>query len=62
MNYQPLFRKCKRCGELREVSKRGLCRDCGFALMQDAVRQLQEKRGPVYEKWVTRTVSGMRGV
>ncbi len=47
-------RKCRRCGRevpAGELSKRGLCPSCVLESVQEAVRQLREHRGPVYEKW-----------
>jgi ribosomal protein L37E len=42
---------CKRCGrEVEHVSKKGLCIDCGMGAVQEAAKQMQEKKGPIYEK------------
>lgn len=51
MKIKRRIKRCKLCGKITEVSKRGYCQDCGFQLMVDAVRQLQERQGPIYEKW-----------
>lgn len=44
-------KECKDCGEVKSLSKRGLCRDCAYKRMLDSVQQLHEKQGPLYEKW-----------
>ena len=47
--------KCRRCRrpntEVR-VSFRGLCSDCAFAAVERNARDLAEKRGPGYERWL----------
>jgi ribosomal protein L37E len=47
--------KCKRCGkEVEHVSNRGLCSDCGMGAVQEAAKQMHEKKGPIYEKYLAR--------
>ncbi|MBA7712049.1 hypothetical protein ES703_121017 [subsurface metagenome] len=51
---------CKGCGLLIQrwcLSKAGLCTECGFKRVEDACRQLRDKRGEVYEKWLARTAA-----
>lgn len=61
MPYQVQVKPCKRCGELKEVSKRGYCRLCGYALMVDAVKQLKAKKGPAYERWKAGIIASVEG-
>jgi len=49
---RPRRTRCKRCGkEVPWLSKRGLCMDCGPAVLAEVVEQLRERRGPYYERW-----------
>ena len=46
---------CKRCGkEVEHVSNRGLCQDCGMGAVLEAVKQMHEKKGPIYDKMLAR--------
>ncbi|MBA7569804.1 hypothetical protein ES708_11545 [subsurface metagenome] len=47
---------CKRCyKEVEHLSKRGLCMDCGIGAVRDAAIQLHQKKGPIYEKYLSRS-------
>lgn len=49
-----LLKPCKRCGKLYprdKLSMQGYCYRCGMELQEEALRQLKERRGPIYEKW-----------
>lgn len=59
------FEYCRHCGELEpsdKLSLRGLCARCGLYRARVAVTQLQDKRGPIYDKWRTCYVAAMSGV
>ena len=46
---------CKRCNkEAEHLSKRGLCMDCGMGAVQEAARQMHERKGPIYKKYLSR--------
>jgi len=47
--------ECKECRHLyyrRNLSKAGLCVNCGYNRLVQCLVQLKNKRGPVYEKWL----------
>lgn len=57
------MKKCRCCGkETDDLSRRGLCIDCGNARMVEAIRQMKEKKGPVYTYWLKMTQNPRRGV
>ena len=37
---------------LFELSHRGLCFECGANHMQESARQLHDKKGPYFERWL----------
>jgi len=46
-------RKCKHCGKTRySLSARRLCPDCAISRQLESAKQLREKSGPIYEKWI----------
>jgi len=48
-------KRCRQCGRPSErLSRRGLCPRCSYARMSSAIRQLRDRKGPVYERWRTR--------
>lgn len=44
--------RCRECRKTKLLSNRGLCRPCGRRLSLEARRQLQAKKGPVYERYL----------
>ena len=57
------LRPCKDCGDMhtkRDLSKQGLCSKCTGRRIREAGRQMHEKRGPVYEKWLRRMAEWAR--
>lgn len=45
-------RVCSVCGTTENVNRRSyLCFPCAMEKMQDSIQQLQQKEGPIYEKW-----------
>lgn len=47
-----LIRVCTGCGTLEAVNKRSkLCPTCAIDKHRESVYQLQQKQGPIYEKW-----------
>jgi len=56
---------CRVCGcayPPRELSQRGICGHCGKRIMLDAIRQMQTKYGPLWEKWRRNYIAAMDGV
>lgn len=53
-----LIRACKDCHVVESstvhLSARGLCSPCSVARMVENQKQLREKEGPIYEKWLYR--------
>jgi len=52
---RPQLKQCKRCGRSfpkEFLSKRRLCWNCRERAINDAVRQIREKEGPTFEKWL----------
>jgi len=46
------LKACKECGELHTyLSQHGLCVNCSVKRHQEVVKQLKEKKGPIYELW-----------
>ena len=44
---------CKRCGhEFYKLSRNKLCWDCGIELQREAITQMRNKSGPIYDKWL----------
>jgi len=57
------MKRCKICGREfpdDEISHRGICVRCGFKRMRESIKQLQEKRGEIYERWLKRWKEGVR--
>lgn len=55
-------RECKVCGARRpfvSISATGLCPDHSRMRQIDNVRQLKEKRGPAFERWLQATAKGL---
>jgi hypothetical protein len=56
-------RNCMACGrpdsEVGPISWRGNCRPCGLAAEEQAITQLAEHRGPVFNYWRAKTVAGI---
>jgi rRNA maturation endonuclease Nob1 len=55
--------KCKGCGktfEKRLLSRKGYCRICAYNRWQESVKQMREKKGPMYEKWKDRRRVGLK--
>jgi hypothetical protein len=49
------MKRCVLCKELAEVlSWQKLCNRCWMSIIENAVEQIREKKGPVYEKWVAK--------
>ena len=45
--------KCKRCGTASEqLSRNKLCWDCGRAVQVEAITQMRNKSGPIYDKYL----------
>ena|SRR5215469_7800921 len=53
---------CSECGTLLTVGsntrKAPRCVECGLARMTETQRQIAEKSGPEYDKWLSRTLEG----
>lgn len=51
-----LIRACKDCGITEmpgvKLSQKGLCTPCGVKRMLDAIEQLRNREGPVYQRWL----------
>lgn len=46
---------CVSCGRSAEVlSWRGFCNDCVALRVIEAITQIREKKGPVYERWAAK--------
>jgi len=43
---------CRDCGETKPLSKRGLCRSCGYGRVIEANRQMKAREGLLYEKYI----------
>ena len=44
---------CRSCGAINEqISFRALCHSCGTQRVRESVLQLQQRRGPIYQKWL----------
>lgn len=46
---------CLRCGVPKEqnpLNRKGFCLECGLARAAESIRQMSEKRGPIYDEWV----------
>ena len=53
---------CRICGDKYpgpELSNRGICGPCGKKLLLDAIKQLQLRDGPLYEKWRRNYIASM---
>lgn len=50
------MRRCISCGKLAEVLSRRsrFCNDCVVSKVIEAITQIREKEGPVYERWATK--------
>ena len=49
---------CKECNFVYpryQLSKAGLCVNCGYNRVLASITQMKTKRGPLYEKWLART-------
>ena len=56
-----LGKPCRDCGETAvQLSYNGLCPYCSAWRMVDAFYQIQEKKGPIYEKWASRLVASVQ--
>jgi len=56
-------RYCECCGqELPPERRKRYCFECGLKNLEEAIRQQQEKAGPIYDKWVSRWKEGVRRV
>lgn len=57
---------CKDCGghrsEVGEMSYRGLCPECGIRREREALTQLSEHRGPIFEHWRRQSVAAFGAV
>jgi hypothetical protein len=53
-----LIRACKDCGLIEspdvKLSQKGLCPPCGLQRIKDALEQIRNQQGPVYDKWYHR--------
>ena len=48
------MKQCKDCGQefdKDDLSRRGLCVECGAKRMEESITQMIEKKGPIYEKY-----------
>ena len=44
---------CKRCGhEFYKLSRNKLCWDCGIDLQREAITQMRNKSGPIWDRWL----------
>ena len=49
------MKRCVSCGRPAKVlSWRGFCNDCVTLRVIEAITQIREKKGPVYERWATK--------
>lgn len=54
-------RYCKRCGEELSPGQRSkYCYACWVNVQKEAIMQMKEKSGPVYDKWKRRWEEGVR--
>ncbi len=56
---------CRNCAKevyLGQLSNRGYCQACAQERLNDAVRQMRDKSGPLYEKWRVNYIAAMAGV
>jgi len=52
---------CKRCGKIVPwISRRGLCYACGAKAYAENIKQLVEKKGDYYEKWLKGITRGVK--
>lgn len=53
---------CRVCGKCEAdgyaISQRRLCPECGELHAIEAIVQLREKAGPIYDKWIAGIVEG----
>ena len=48
----PKAYKCAECGrKVYKISRRGYCRECSQKKVVEAVIQIRERHGPLFEKW-----------
>ena len=48
------YKVCIRCGKRRlakNISARGLCRECSFKAIVENIKSMKSKSGPSWEKW-----------
>lgn len=45
---------CQKLYRRSQLSKRGLCGECGVHRVLASIRQLQSKQGVIYERWAAR--------
>lgn len=54
---------CRSCGrhldECGPLSARGKCEDCGVAGVEAAVTAMFAGQGPIYDKWLQNTATGL---
>lgn len=47
---------CKNCGRTEReaglISRGGYCAPCGESIMRETHRQLRERSGPMYDRWL----------
>lgn len=46
---------CVRCGNERDLNRKHVCEECAITTALATTRQLNQKRGPYYDKWLRRT-------
>lgn len=53
-------RPCKGChGYFKQLSRKGLCPDCGVSRTRDSITQMQEGKGEIYDKWFEKSMAGL---
>lgn len=54
-------KKCKCCGDdygVHSLSRRGLCASCSIERMDDATRQMRDREGPIWERYIRNRILG----
>lgn len=53
--------ECVECGDVMHVSKRGLCRACAYQRSDESIQQMQDKQGPIYDRWLIAIKAALEG-
>ncbi|GAH30304.1 unnamed protein product [marine sediment metagenome] len=50
---------CKECKKHKRIVGKGVCEDCMAKNLQQNIKQMREKKGPMYEKWKKNLKAGL---